>query len=138
MEFWLQSADKAIVEADMDDNCILELCDPDGLPVGQAIRLAREVSRIEPNLASSLRAYVCHLADSAASDKRLMQRAMEVLCAIADPRTFAATCERVTQEGNPVASALVRRLASGTERRLGGPHPGAGVVRMGPVRASAT
>ena len=137
MEFWLQSADEIAVEVEMDDNCILELCDPDGLPVGQAIRLAREVSRIEPNLAPSLGAYVCHLADSAVSDARLMQRALELLCAISDPRSFAATCERVTEEGNPVASAMVRWLAAGTERRLGRPHPGAAAARMGPVRASA-
>ncbi len=79
----------------MDDNCIEELCDPDGLPVGQAIRLAREVSRIEPNLAPSLGAYVCHLADSGLSDARSMQRALELLCAVADSRSFAATCERL-------------------------------------------
>jgi len=85
----------------MDDNCILKLCDPDGLPVGQAIRLARAVSRIEPNLAPSLGAYVCHLADSSRSDGRAMQRAMEVLCAVSDPRRFAATCERVRAEGRP-------------------------------------
>ena len=78
----------------MDDNCILELCDPDGLPVTQAIRLAREVSRIEPNLAPSLGAYVCHLADSPASDERSVQRALKLLSAISDPRTFAATCQR--------------------------------------------
>jgi hypothetical protein len=124
------------VEVEMDDNCILELCDPDGLPVGQAIRLARAVSRIEPNLAPSLGAYVCHLADSAASDTRLMQRALELLCAVSDPRSFAATCERVKEEGNPVASAMVRWLAAGTQRRLGRRNPGA-AAGMGPVRASA-
>ena|SRR5664280_2313120 len=103
----------------MDDNCILELCDPDGLPVGQAIRLAREVSRIEPNLAPSLGAYVCYLADSAASDVRLMQRALELLCAVADPRSFTATCQRVKELGDPVASAMVRWVAAGTERHFG-------------------
>ena len=86
----------------MDDNCILKLCDPDGLPVGQAIRLARAVSRIEPNLAPSLGAYVCHLADSARSDEREMKRALEVLCAVSDARSFAATCERVRAEGRTV------------------------------------
>ena len=107
----------------MDDNCILELCDPDGLPVVQAIRLARAVSRIEPNLAPSLGAYVRHLADSEASDTRLMQRALELLFAVADPRSFAATCERVFEEGNPVAAAMVQWLASGTQRRLARRHP---------------
>jgi len=102
----------------MDDNCILELCDPDGLPVSRAIRLAREVSRIEPNLAPSLGAYVCHLAESAGSDERLMQRALQVLCAVSDPRSFTATCERVKETGHPVAGAMVRWLAAGTERRL--------------------
>jgi hypothetical protein len=102
----------------MDDNCILELCDPDGLPVSQAIRLARAVSRIEPNLAPSLGAYVRHLADSEVSDARLMQRALELLCAVSDPRSFAATCERVADEGNPLASAMVQWLAAGTQRRL--------------------
>jgi hypothetical protein len=103
----------------MDDNCILELCDPDGLPVNQAIRLARAVSRIEPNLGPSLGAYVCHLADAAESDARLMRRALEVLCAVSDPRRFSATCERVAAGGNPVASAMVRWLSAGTERHLG-------------------
>ena len=104
--------------------------------MGQAIRLAREVSRIEPNLAPSLGAYVCHLADSEVSNERLMQRALEVLCAISDARSFAATCERVREEGNPVASAMVRWLAAGTERRLGRRYRGA-VVGTGPVGASA-
>jgi hypothetical protein len=107
-----------VAEAEMDDNCILELCDPDGLPVGQAIRLARAVSRVEPNLAPSLGAYVCYLADSAASDVRLMQRALELLCAVSDPRSFTATCERVKAQGNPVACAMVRWLAAGSQRRL--------------------
>ena len=116
----------------MDDNCILELCNPDGLPVGQAIRLAREVSRVEPNLAPSLGAYVCYLAVSAASGERLMQRALEVLYAISDPRSFAATCQHVTEEGNPVASAMVRWLAAGTARRLGRLPPGVPAAsRMG-------
>src|SRR5260370_5952872 len=83
-----------VVEAEMDDNCILELCDPDGLPVTHAIRLAREVSRIEPNLALSLGAYLCRLADSPVSDERSVQRALKLLSAISDPRTFAATCQR--------------------------------------------
>jgi hypothetical protein len=83
-----------VVEAEMDDNCIPELCNPEGLPVTQAIRLAREVSRIEPNLAPSLGAYVCHLADSPVSDERLVQRALELLSAISDPRIFAITCHR--------------------------------------------
>jgi hypothetical protein len=120
----------------MDDNCILELCDPDGLPVGQAIRLARAVSRIEPNLAPTLGAYVSYLAGSAESDARLMQRALELLCAISDPRSFAATCERVTEEGGPVAGSMVRWLAAGTHRRLGRRYTGA-AAGMGPVRASA-
>jgi hypothetical protein len=116
----------------MDDNCILELCNPDGLPVGQAIRLAREVSRIEPNLGPALGAYVCHLAVSAASGARLMQRALEVFYAISDPQSFAATCQHVTEGGNPVASAMVRWLAAGTPRRLGRRNPGvAAAARMG-------
>jgi hypothetical protein len=78
----------------MDDNCIPELCNPDRLPVTQAIRLAREVSRIEPSLAPSLGAYVCHLADSPVADERSVQRALQLLSAISDPRTFAATCHR--------------------------------------------
>jgi hypothetical protein len=102
----------------MDDNCIPELCDPDGLPVGQAIRLAKLVSRFEPNLASSLGAYVRHLADSPGSNARLMQRALELLCAVADPRSFAATCRLVADEGNDVAGAMVQWLAAGTPRRL--------------------
>jgi hypothetical protein len=105
------------VEAKVDDNCILELCDPDGLPVAQAIRLARAVSRIEPNLAPSLGAYVCHLAETAESDARAMQRALEVLCAVSDPRGFAATCRRVAENGHPMTGCMVRWLAVGTPRR---------------------
>lgn len=79
----------------MDDNCIPQLCDPDGLPVGQAIRLAREVSRVEPNLGPSLGAYLYHLADSPEFDRRSMLRGLQLLCAVSDPRSFTATCERV-------------------------------------------
>jgi hypothetical protein len=102
----------------MDDNCVPVLCDPDGLPVGRAIRLARAVSRCEPNLAASLGAYICHLADGAEADLRTMQRALEVLCAISDARSFAATCQRAEENGHPVTAAMVRWLAMGTERRL--------------------
>jgi hypothetical protein len=127
MELSRQTADHLSVEVAMDDNCILELCDPDGLPVGQAIRLAKEVSRIEPNLAPSLVAYVCYLADSAESDARLMQRALELLCAVSDPRSFRAACRRVQEEAHPVASAMVQWLAAGIERRLSRRrHRGAG------------
>ena len=138
LKFWLQTADKNTVEAEMDDNCILELCDPDGLPVVQAVRLAREVSRVEPNLAPTLGAYVCYLANAPESDARLMQRALEVLGAISDARSFAATCRRVQEEGNPVASAMVRWLAAGTRRRLGRlPAVVPAVMRNGQARASA-
>ena len=106
------------VEANVDDNCILELCDPDGLPVAQAIRLARAVSRVEPNLAPSLGAYIGYLAEAADSDARAMQRALQVLCAVSDPRSFNATCRRVAENGNPVAGCLVRWLAAGTLRRM--------------------
>ena len=102
----------------MNDNCILELCDPDGLPVGQAIRLARAVSRVEPNLAATLGAYVGYLAGSVVPDEKLMQRALEVLCAVSDPRSFAFTCARVLERGKPVANAMVRWLAAGAQRRV--------------------
>ena len=106
------------MEAKVDDNCILELCDPDGLPVTQAIRLARAVARIEPNLAPSLSAYICHLAETAESDTRSMQRALEVLCAVSDARSFAATCRRVAENGHPVTGCMVRWPAIGTPRRI--------------------
>src|ERR1017187_6663636 len=102
----------------MDDSCILELCDPDGLPVGQAIRLARAVSRVEPNLAPTIGAFVGYLVDSVVPDEKLMQRALEVLCAISDPRSFDLTCARVTERGKPVANAMVRWLAAGAQRRV--------------------
>ena len=108
------------VEAKVDDNCILELCDPDGLPVTQAIRLARAVSRIEPNLAPSLGAYICHLAETAEPDAVVMQRALEVLCAVSDARSFAATCRRVAENGHPVTGCMVRWLAVRTPRRMSG------------------
>ena len=103
----------------MDDSCILELCDPDGLPVGQAIRLARAVSRVEPNLAPTIGAFVGYLADSVVvPDEKLMQRALEVLCAVSDPRSFAFTRARVLERGKPVANAMVRWLAAGAQRRV--------------------
>jgi hypothetical protein len=102
----------------MDDNCIRELCDPDGLPLGHAIRLARAVARIEPGLTPSLRAYVDYLAETAPWDHRLMQRALELLCSVSDPRSFMAACERVEEQGNPVAGAMVRWLSAGTGRRM--------------------
>ncbi|MEO8598177.1 MAG: hypothetical protein ABI759_32960 [Candidatus Solibacter sp.] len=103
----------------MDDNCIPVLCNPDSLPVGEAIRLARAVSRIEPNLAGCVGAYIGHLSDAPDPDARTMQRALEVLCAVSDPRTFAATCQRAEDNGRPVTGALVRWLAAGAPRRVG-------------------
>src|ERR1039458_5616603 len=103
----------------MDDSCILELCDPDGLPVGQAIRLAGAGSRVGPNLAPAIGAFVGYLADSVVPDEKLMQRALEVLCAVSDPRSFALTCAR-EMDGKPVANAMVRWLAAGAPRRGGG------------------
>jgi hypothetical protein len=102
----------------MDDNCILELCDPDGFPVGQAIRLARAVSRVEPNLAPTIGAFVGLPGGLSGPDEKLMQRALEVLCAISDPRSFDLTCARVTERGKPVATAMVRWLAAGAQRRV--------------------
>jgi hypothetical protein len=118
VKFWRQTADKGADEVEMDDNCIRELCDPDGLPLGHAIRLARAVARIEPALTPSLRAYVGYLADRAPSDHRSMQRALEVLCSVSDPRSFLAACERVEGQGNPVAGTLMRWLAAKTGRRM--------------------
>ena len=102
----------------MDDTCIMELCDPYRLPVGQAIRSARKLSKTKPNLAPALGAYVRYLALSSMSDARSIQRALEVLYAISDPRTFAATCRHVKEEGSPTSSAMVRWLEAGTERRV--------------------
>jgi hypothetical protein len=102
----------------MDDNCILGLCDPDALPVTQAIRLARAVSRIEPNLAPSLGAYICHMAEAAESDSRAMQRGLEVLCAVSDARSFSLTCRHVAEICHPASRSMVRWLAAGTPARL--------------------
>ena len=117
MEFYLRMTDKSLVEAAMDDNCIPELCDPENLTAAQAIRLAREVSRAEPGFAPTLGAYLYHLANAEETNARMMQRALEVLYAIADPRRFEAACQRVQEGGNPVASAMVRWLVMGIERR---------------------
>ena len=102
----------------MDDNCVAMLCDPDSLRVAQAVGLARVVSRCEPHLATSLGAYICHLADTAESDPRTMRRALEVLCAITEARTFAGICQKAEENGHPVTGAMVRWLAAGVERRM--------------------
>ncbi len=103
----------------MDHRCILQLCDPDGLTTGEAIRLAREVSHVEPNLAPHLGAFVGHLSRCSELDPRALRRALELFYAISDARSFAKTCERMSGCENPVASALLRWLATATPRRLG-------------------
>ncbi|HEY1497733.1 MAG TPA: hypothetical protein VGF49_24425 [Candidatus Solibacter sp.] len=102
----------------MDNQCILQLCDPDALSAGDAIRLARRVSRVEPNLAPSLGAFVGHLSHAPDADPRAMRRALELLYAVSDPRSFAKTCERVVRSESPVSSSLLRWLAAETPRRM--------------------
>jgi hypothetical protein len=85
----------------MDSQCILQLCDPDALSAGDAIRLARRVSRVEPSLAPSLGAFVGHLSHARGVDPRAMRRALELLYAVSDRRSFAKTCERVVRSERP-------------------------------------
>jgi hypothetical protein len=102
----------------MDNRCILQLCDPDALSAGDAIRLARQVSRVEPNLAPGLGAFVGHLSRTSYVDPRAMRRALELFYAVSDPRSFAKTCERVLLSESPVSGALLRWLAAQTARRI--------------------
>jgi hypothetical protein len=102
----------------MENQCILQLCDPDGLSAADAIRLARQMSRVEPNLAPNLGALVGHLSHASDLDPRALRRALELLYAITDPRMFAKTCDRVVRSESPLASSLLRWLAAETPRRI--------------------
>jgi hypothetical protein len=107
----------------MDDRCILQLCDPDGLADSDAIRLARQVSRVEPDLALNLGAFVGHLSEAAEPDPRALRRALELLYAVSDERGFARICERQICErmggsANSVARSLFRWLSAAAPRRV--------------------
>jgi|ERR1039458_6410517 hypothetical protein len=79
---------------ELDDRCILELCDPDGLPMGEAIRLARQVSAVEPALVPHLTAFIDYLCGYSYLDPRVMERALELMRAISDAKSFARLCDR--------------------------------------------
>jgi hypothetical protein len=101
----------------MDNQWMVQLCDPDRLTAAEAIRLARQVARVEPNLARSLGAFVGHLSHSRDIDPRELRRALELLYAVSGARSFARTCERVIGQESAVAGSLLRWLASETPRR---------------------
>ena len=101
----------------MDDRCVLELCDPAGLPLCEAIQLARQVSAVDSALAPHLSAFIDYLCGYAYPDPRVMERAMELLRGISDAKTFARHCERLGRNENPVVRALIRWLLAGGERR---------------------
>ena len=100
----------------MDDRCILELCDPDGLQLGEAIRLARQVSAVEPALAPHLSAFIDYLCGYSYPDPRVMERAMDLMRAVSDTKSYARLCERLARNENPVVRALIRWIAAGAGR----------------------
>jgi hypothetical protein len=102
----------------MDLRCILPLCDPDGLSARDAIRFARKVSRVEPDLALSLCAYLAHLSQAEDLDARAVQRTLELLYAVSGPASFAGACERMIRTGDEVVSGLFRWLSVSTPRRV--------------------
>jgi hypothetical protein len=105
----------------LDDRCILELCDPDGLPLAEAIQLARQVSAVESAMARQLSAFIDYLCPNTSRmdtypDRRVVERSMDLLRAIADAKSFAAVCERLGRNNNPVVRALVRWFLAGAGR----------------------
>ncbi len=102
----------------MDNQFVAQLCDPDGLSAVDAIRLARQVLRVEPDLALSLGAYVGHLSEAADLDPRALRRALELLYAVSDERGFLRTCERMSRSGNSVVRSLFRWLGAETPRMV--------------------
>jgi hypothetical protein len=102
----------------MDNHFVAQLCDPDGLPAGDAIRLARQVLRVEPDLALNLGAYVGHLSETSELDPRALRRALELLYAVSGEVGFARTCERMSRSGNSVVRSLFRWLGAETPRMV--------------------
>ena len=102
----------------MDNRCILQLCDPDALASRDAIRLARQVSRVEPDLALNLGAFVGHLSQSPEIDRRALRRALELLYAVSGEQAFVRTCERMSRNENPIVRSLFRWLSYQTPRRI--------------------
>jgi hypothetical protein len=102
----------------MDTRCILQLCDPDGLSAGDAIRLARQVSSVEPGLAGNLGAFVGLLSRSPDLDPRAMRRALELLYVVSGPINFAKACDRMSRSEDPAVSSLFRWLTVATPRRM--------------------
>ena len=101
----------------MDDRCILELCNPDGLPLGEAVQLARQVSAVDSAMAPHLSAFIDYLCGHDYPDPRVVERSLELMRAISDARSFARHCERLSRSENPVVRSLIRWLLAGAERR---------------------
>ena len=102
----------------MDSRCILQLCDPDALSAPDAIRLALQVSRVEPDLALNLCGYLSQLSRSRDVDPRAVRRTLELLYAVTGPALFMKICERMSLHEDPVVSGLFRWLIVATLRRM--------------------
>jgi hypothetical protein len=108
----------------LDDRCILELCDPDGWALGEAIQLARQVSAVEPAMAPHLNAFIDYICGYKYPDRRVMERSLELMRAISDGQSFARVCDRLSRNENPAVRALLRWLLAGqvaSRVREGGP-----------------
>ena len=102
----------------MDTEFIVQLCDPDRLAARDAIQLARQVSRVEQDLALNLGAFVGHLSQSAEIDRRALRRALELLYAVSGETSFVRICKRLSRNQNPVLRSLFRWLSYETPRRV--------------------
>ncbi len=102
----------------MDERCILELCDPDAVPLGEALQLARQVSAADSAFVPHLSAFLDYLCGYTYPDPRVIERALVLMRAVSDERSFARRCEQLERRGNPLIAALIRWIEAGAERRV--------------------
>ena len=102
----------------MDERCILELCDPEGLPLAEALQLARQVNAVDAAFVPHLSAFLDYLCGYAYPDPRVVERALVLLRAVSDARSYARRCEQLARSENPLVGAMIRWLEAGAERRM--------------------
>jgi hypothetical protein len=114
----------------VDDQCIVELCDPDGMDLSKALRFIRRLSAADSDLAERLSAFIEYLCGYPYPNSKTLERAMWLMRGISDAKRFARFCERLCQTDNPVAIGVVRSVQARGKRQTQRATPSADVQKV--------